>query len=82
MQVISLRERSNGPGGEYVLIEWRGIPDNFHNKDKNMHTFIYYLNTNNLTCTKINKEEIAKFYSFFRRKEDKMALMLAFKFMQ
>jgi hypothetical protein len=77
MQVISLRESSKGPGGEYVLIEWRGVPDEDPNATEQMHTIIYYLSTKNLSVTVVKKEEIDKLYAFLRRKEDKVILMQA-----
>jgi hypothetical protein len=81
MQVISLRESAKGPGGEYVLIEWRGVPDEDPNDISQMHTVIYYLSTKNLSVTVLKKEEIEKLYAFLRRKEDKVVLMQASKCM-
>jgi hypothetical protein len=81
MQVISLRESSKGPGGEYLLIEWRGVPDENPAETTEMHTIIYYLSTKSLSVTVVKKEEIDKLYSFLRRKEDKVALMQASKCM-
>jgi hypothetical protein len=77
MQVISLRESAKGPGGEYVLIEWRGVPDADPNDIAQMHTVIYYLSTKTLSITMLKKEEIEKLYAFLRRKEDKVVLMQA-----
>jgi|WetSurMetagenome_2_1015567.scaffolds.fasta_scaffold27717_3 hypothetical protein len=81
MQIISLRESSKGPGGEYVLIEWRGVPDVNPNETSQMHTVIYYLSTKTLSVTTLKKEEIEKLYAFLRRKEDKVVLMQASKCM-
>ncbi len=81
MQVISLRESSKGPGGEYILIEWRGVPEDDSNDTSSMHTVIYYLSTKTLSVTVLKKEEIEKLYSFVRRKEDKVVLMQASKCM-
>ena len=81
MQVISLREGAKGPGGEYLLIEWRGVPDEDPAKTTDMHTIIYYLNTKSLSVTMVKKDEIEKLYSFLRRKEDKVILMQASKCM-
>jgi hypothetical protein len=81
MQVISLRESAKGPGGEYILVEWRGVPDNNMTDLKDISTVIYYLNTKSQSCTVISKEEIAKFYGFLRRKEDKVMLIQASKCM-
>lgn len=81
MRVISLRESSKGPGGEYVLIEWRGVPENDLGDTSELQTIIYYLSTKALSVTKIKKEEIEKIYSFLRRKEDKVELMLASRYM-
>jgi hypothetical protein len=77
MQIISLRESSKGPGGEYVLIEWRGVPDVNPNETGQMHTVIYYLSTKTLSVTTLKKDEIEKLYAFLRRKEDKVILMQA-----
>jgi hypothetical protein len=79
MLVISLRESAKGPGGEYILIEWRGVPDLDPDKTSQMHTVIYYLNTKILSLTVLKKEEIDKLYAFVRRKEDKVVLMQASK---
>jgi len=79
MLVISLRESAKGPGGEYILIEWRGVPDMDPYKTSQMHTVIYYLNTKILSLTVLKKEEIEKLYGFVRRKEDKVVLMQASK---
>jgi hypothetical protein len=81
MQVISLRESAKGPGGEYILIEWRGVPDNSMTDLKDISTVIYYLNTKSQCCAVISKEEISKFYGFLRRKEDKVMLIQASKCM-
>jgi hypothetical protein len=81
MQVISLRESAKGPGGEYILIEWRGVPDNNMADLKDITTVIYYLNTKSQSCTLISKDEISKFYGFLRRKEDKVMLIQASKSM-
>jgi hypothetical protein len=81
MQVISLRESSKGPGGEYLLIEWRGVPEQDPDDTKKMHTVIYYLSTRALTVSVMKKEEIEKLYAFLRRKEDKVILMQASKCM-
>jgi hypothetical protein len=81
MQVISLRESSKGAGGEYLLIEWRGISDSDINDTAEMRTIIYYLSTKTLTVTMIKKDEIDKLYSFLRRKEDKVILQQASKCM-
>jgi len=81
MQVISLRESAKGPGGEYLLIEWRGVPDNDPGDTAAMHTVIYYLSTKALSVTVLKKEEIEKLYAFLRRKEDKVILMQASKCM-
>lgn len=81
MQSISLRESSKGPGGEYLLIEWRGVPDGDPNETGQMHTVIYYVSTKNLSVSVVKKEEIGKLYAFLRRKEDKVFLMQASKCM-
>ena len=81
MQVISLRESAKGPGGEYILIEWRGVPDSNMTDLRDINTVIYYLNTKSQSCTVISKEEISKFYGFLRRKEDKVMLIQASKCM-
>ena len=81
MQVISLRESAKGPGGEYLLIEWRGVPDTDMADISAINTIIYYLNTKSQSCTVISKDEISKFYSFLRRKEDKVMLIQASKCM-
>jgi hypothetical protein len=81
MQVISLRESAKGPGGEYLLIEWRGVPDDDPDDTSKMHTVIYYLSTKSLSVTVVKKEEIDKLYAFLRRKEDKVILMQASKCM-
>lgn len=81
MQVISLRESAKGPGGEYILIEWRGVPDNNMTDLKDISTVIYYLNTKSQSCTLISREEISRFYGFLRRKEDKVMLIQASKCM-
>jgi hypothetical protein len=81
MQVISLRESAKGPGGEYILIEWRGLPDNNMADLRDISSVIYYLNTKSQSCAVISKEEIAKFYGFLRRKEDKVMLIQASKCM-
>ena len=81
MQIISLRESSKGPGGEYILIEWRGVPEKEPDDTSQMHTVIYYLSTKTLSVTVIKKEEIEKLYAFVRRKEDKVVLMQASKCM-
>lgn len=81
MQVISLRESSKGPGGEYVLIEWRGVPDKDPGDTSEMHTVIYYLSTKALSVAVVKKEEVQKLYAFLRRKEDKVILMQASKCM-
>jgi hypothetical protein len=77
MQVISLRESAKGPGGEYLLVEWRGVPDTDMADISGIKTIIYYLNTKSQSCTVISKEEISKFYGFLRRKEDKVMLIQA-----
>jgi len=81
MQAISLRESAKGPGGEYILIEWRGVPDNNMHDLKDISTVIYYLNTKTGSCSVLSKEEIHKFYGFLRRKEDKVMLIQASKCM-
>jgi hypothetical protein len=81
MQVISLRESAKGPGGEYLLIEWRGVPDENASETTEMHTIIYYLSTKSLSVTMVKKEEVDKLYAFLRRKEDKVILMQASKCM-
>lgn len=81
MQVISLRESSKGPGGEYLLIEWRGVPEHDPQDTKSMHTVIYYLSTKALTVSVLKKDDIDKLYAFLRRKEDKVVLMQASKCM-
>jgi len=81
MQVISLRESAKGPGGEYLLFEWRGVPDHDPGDTSAMHTVIYYLSTKSLSITVLKKEEIEKLYAFLRRKEDKVILMQASKCM-
>lgn len=81
MQVISLRESSKGPGGEYLLIEWRGVPDHDPEDTSKMHTVIYYLSTKALSVSVLKQNEIEKLYSFLRRKEDKVILMQASKCM-
>jgi hypothetical protein len=81
MQIISLRESAMGPGGEYLLIEWRGVPEHDPGDTAAMHTVIYYLSTKALSVTVLKKEEIEKLYAFLRRKEDKVILMQASKCM-
>ena len=81
MQVVSLRESSKGPGGEYLLIEWRGVPDQDPEDTKKMHTVIYYLSTRTLTVSVLKKDDIEKLYAFVRRKEDKVMLLQASKCM-
>lgn len=81
MQVISLRESSKGPGGEYLLIEWRGVPDHDPDDTSNMHTVIYYLSTKALSVTVLKHHDMEKLYAFLRRKEDKVVLMQAAKCM-
>jgi hypothetical protein len=81
MQVISLRESAKGAGGEYLLIEWRGISSDDISDTTEMHTIIYYLSTKSLTVTEIKKEELEKIYTFLRRKEDKVILLQASKCM-
>jgi hypothetical protein len=81
MLVISLRESAKGPGGEYILIEWRGVPDKDPDETSQLHTVIYYLNTQILSITVLKKEEIENLYAFVRRKEDKVVLMQASKCM-
>lgn len=81
MQVISLRESAKSPGGEYLLVEWRGVPDTDMADINGINTVIYYLNTKSQSCTVISKDEISKFYNFLRRKEDKVMLIQASKCM-
>jgi hypothetical protein len=81
MQVISLRESSKGPGGEYLLIEWRGVPELDPQDTKSLHTIIYYLSTKALTVSVLKRDDIEKLYAFLRRKEDKVILMQASKCM-
>ena len=81
MQIISLRESAKDPGGEYLLIEWRGVPEHDPSDTAAMHTVIYYLSTKSLSVSVLKKEEIEKLYAFLRRKEDKVILMQASKCM-
>lgn len=81
MQVISLRESAKSPGGEYILIEWRGVPATEMTDISGISTVIYYLNTKSQCCSVISKDDIPKFYNFLRRKEDKVMLIQASKCM-
>jgi len=82
MQAISLRESAKGPGGEYILIEWRGVPENNMADSCGVSTFIYYLNTKTSSLSLVKKNEVSKFYDFLRRKEDKVMLLQASKCME